>query len=157
MKLSKYLNILFASLVLFLAYPPPAHCQRKTFMEKKCEQESEKGSVRCLEWRALMILAYSEGNKTKIRKAIKILEQAHTIAPVDLSILSNIAVCYMQMRDYKTALSYADKILTIKPSFVEIKMMKCMLEERIGYSPKRYRTCYRSVVHWYQNRGKTKD
>ena len=126
-------------------------------MEKKCEQEANKGSVECLQWRALRILRKSGDNKAEIKKALKLLEQAQSISPTDLSILTKIGGCYLQMKDYKTALVYFDQVLAIDPAFISVRFFKCMLLERIDYTEKKYRSCYRSVVRWYQNRGKTKD
>lgn len=157
MQLLKYIISLLLILSFFLALSPPAHCQRKTPMDKKCEQESQKETVRCLQWRALMILAYSEGDKAKIGKAIKLLNQAITKAPQDVSLLSNLAGCYLRMGDYKTTLHYMNKFLTIKPDRMGAKYFTCLLLERLGYPQVKYRACYRSVAYWYQNRGQTKD
>jgi tetratricopeptide (TPR) repeat protein len=156
-KPGKFLIIIPTLLVFFFVHTPPAHCQRKTPMDKKCEQESEKESVSCLQWRALMILAYSRGDKVEIGNAIKLLNQARTKAPKNVSLLSNLSGCYLRMKDYKTTLKYMDKILTIQPNNMAAKFFKCMLLERLDYPIKKYRACYRSVAYWYQNRGQTKD
>lgn len=142
---------------LFLALSPVASAERLTPMDKKCQQESEKGSVRCLEWRAVRILSLSRGKKDEIKKAIDLLNQAHVIDPLDLSVLRNIAHCYIKLREYEVALQYFDKVLKMKPNFVEVRFFKCMLEDRIGYPRGECRECYRSVAQYYKYRLQTDD
>ncbi|MBU4277489.1 MAG: hypothetical protein KKC30_12175 [Proteobacteria bacterium] len=155
MKRCGYLRAVLALLIFLSVFSSPASAQRLTPMDKKCQQESGKGSVRCLEWRALKILALSGDNKNEKLKALDILNQAHAIAPFDLHILWNIAHCNMELRDYKVALRYLDQILKMKPSYVGAKFMKCMLEERLGYSAERCKECYKSVAMYYKYRLRT--
>jgi len=156
MKRWNYLRGILALFISLSVFPLSANARHLIPMDKKCQQESEKGSVRCLEWRAVRILSLSGGKKDEIKKAIDLLNQAHAIDPLNLSVLRNIAMCYIKMRDYKVALRYCDRALKIKPSFVEIKLLKCMLEERIGHL-ERCKECYRAVVQYYKDRHLTND
>lgn len=146
-----------AILILLLIFPSFAGAQRLTSMDKKCQQESKKESVRCLEWRAVKILSMSGKNIEEVRKALNILDQARAISPLDLSVLCNIAHCYIKLREYEVALQYFDKVLKMKPNFVEVRFFKCMLEDRIGYPRGECRECYRSVAQYYKYRLQTDD
>ncbi|BEQ13013.1 tetratricopeptide repeat protein [Desulfoferula mesophila] len=140
-----------------LTLPAAAEPQRLSPMDRKCQQEPAKDGVRCLEWRAVKIISLAEKNQAKLARALDLLRRALAISPVDLSILSNIAICYSQMGEYKNALNYCDKILKIKPSFVSIKFFKCMLEERLNYPEHECKECYGSVAQYYKDRLKTDD
>lgn len=146
-----------ALFALFLSCVPPALCQRKTAMDKKCDQESEKGTIRCLEWRAINILARSGGAEDEIKKAINILNQARAMDPLDLGILSNLVSCYVMMKNYETALKYVNDILEINPGLIEAKFYKCLLLERLNHPQNECKACYRSVAAWYRDRARTKD
>lgn len=143
--------------MLVLAPWPLAYCQPKVPMDKKCEQHANKNTVECLQWRGLKILSNSKGDQAEIKKAITLLKQAMEIAPLKISILSNLAGCYMEMRDYETTLNYMNKILTIDPGRMDVKFLICLLKERLKCPPEECRTCYRYVANWYKIRGRTKD
>lgn len=158
MKRWNCLRGVLALLIFLSAFPLSAGAQRMTVMDKKCQQESEKGSVRCLEWRAINILARSGRDKDKIKKAINILNQARAKDPLDLGILSNIATCYIQMRDYNDALCYVDTTLDVKQQkrgFYEPSLLKCMLQERLDFPRPQCSACYRAVVTWHRKAGET--
>ncbi len=144
-------------LILVLAPWSLAYCQPKDPMDKKCEQHANKNTVECLQWRGLKILSNSKGDQAEIKKAITLFKQAREIAPFKISILSNLAGCYMKMRDYKTTLSYMNKILKIDPDRMDVKFFICLLKERLKHPPEECWTCYRYVASWYQIRGRTKD
>lgn len=148
---------LLLALAWLVAQAEVARCQEdmEQTVDRVCRHVRPDTKVRRLECRALVIMGYGLDKEKSLQEGIKLLKQAQAMAPYDLSILNNIALCYTKQKKYKIALQYFDQVLKMKPSFVEVKFFKCMLDERLGYPWEKCKECYKSVALHYKHRLQT--
>ncbi len=155
----RWVACLLFTMACLVAWTNPARCQEdlEQTINRVCGHIQPANKVRMLECRAVVIMGHRGGSEESLEKGLLLLKQAEALAPKDIFILNNIALCYMKQKNYKTALGYLDQVLEMKPSFVEVKFIKCLLEERLGYPAEKCKACYRSVAQHYEYRLKTSD
>lgn len=145
---------LILTLVYLVARAEVARCQEDTeqgieteqVIEKVCGHIPPENKMRRLECRAVVTMTMNKYSEDSLKKGLKMLEQAQAMAPNDLSVLNNIALCHAKKKNYKSALTLFEKSLRQKPDNLGVKFYTCLLKERLGYPRSEYRTCYHSVV-----------
>jgi len=145
---------LIFTLACLLAQADQARCQDYTeqgiateqVIEKVCSHIPPENKMRRLECRAVVIMTQESHSEDSLKKALKMLKQAQAMAPNDLSVSNNIALCYAKQKKYKTSLSILENSLSQQPNNLAAKNFTCMLKERLGYPRSEYRACYHSVV-----------
>ncbi len=147
-KCLRWAACLLLALACLLAGAEVARCEEYTeqVIERECRRIPPENKVRRLECRAVLIMSLESHNQDSLKKALKILEQAQAIAPNDLSVSNNLALCYVKQKKYETALSILENSLSRQPNNFGVKNFTCMLKERLGYPRSEYRACYHSVV-----------
>ena len=139
---------LLLTIVCLVAGAEVARCQDylEQTVDRVCRRIPRENKARKLECQAVVIMSMDSHNADSLKTAQKMLEQAHAIAPNDLSILNNTAFCYVKQKQYETALSILENSLNRQPNNFGVKNFTCMLKERLGYPRSEYRACYHSVV-----------
>ena len=135
-----------------------AGCQEdlEATMDKVCSRYSPENQVRKLECRAVVIMSMEGHKQESLNRAHKLLVQAQAMAPDDLSIQNNLALCYVKQKKYVEALSLFEMSLERKPNNLGVKTYTCMLMERLGYPRSEYQACYHYVVEALKKRNMTK-